>query len=62
MGNKIAPNARLPVLVMMVRAKKAASVRSAPAPIPRIIVSLVDMKSFSSPASIIFFANSRGCM
>ena len=48
------------MLTVMVTANAAASDSRAPAMNERMRVSRVDMKTFDSPASIIFKANSEG--
>src|SRR5438046_2531773 len=59
-GNSRAPRRALPVLTVMVTAKAAASASIAPPAKARMRVSLVDIKTLASPASIILEASSGG--
>lgn len=59
-GNSSEPASALPVLMVMLTAKAAASARIAPAMYARISVSRVDIDSFDSPASTILVTNSLG--
>src|SRR5579883_2672296 len=59
-GNSSAPTSGSLVFTVIVTANAAASARMAPAIKARMSVSRVDMKTFASPASIIFDASSDG--